>query len=96
MWDTPTGGRGAPGPAAQVDDQPPPSQQATHVKLEPRKNGKTPCPAFQRGQCKDPCPQNKEHVCAAAAKSGQICGMRNHEANACRNPRKAVALKSGR
>eukprot|EP00971_Amphidinium_carterae_P103066 2040180-Amphidinium_carterae.1 len=36
------------------------------------KNGKEVCAAWNEGQCKEPCPQNKLHVCnAVISKNGR-------------------------
>jgi len=53
---------------------------------------KTPCPAWQRGQCREPCPQGKEHICNALLTTGKLCSLRSHGADACRNRKKLRAL----
>eukprot|EP00971_Amphidinium_carterae_P120707 2391875-Amphidinium_carterae.1 len=49
------------------------------------KNGKEVCAAWNKGQCKEPCPQSKLHVCnAVIGKNGRVCAMSNHTAGRCR------------
>jgi hypothetical protein len=48
------------------------------------------CIKFNTGQCKEPCPANRQHSCNHATKGGGVCGMRNHGAKNCRNPKKTA------
>jgi len=97
MWDVPP----PPAGAARQQSQAAAAAAAGHIVpfggaappvLAPNRDGTTYCPAFQRGQCREPCPQKKTHVCAALLTTGRPCGMKNHAAERCFNKKKALAL----
>ena len=93
VWDTPPPPTGAP----RQQQQAAASQSASLGGALPpavgnARDGGATCPAFQRGQCREPCPQKRSHVCASLLTTGKICGMKNHGADRCFNRKKALAL----
>eukprot|EP00971_Amphidinium_carterae_P070496 1394496-Amphidinium_carterae.1 len=63
--------------------QSPGSKPLTSDKL---KDGKEICKKYNLGQCSEPCPAGRLHVCnAVVAQSGRICGMKNHKSIDCKS-----------
>ena len=72
--------------APQSKGQQPKSGGTANVKSV-TKDGREICEKFNRGQCSDPCPAKRLHVCNAAIKGGRACGLRGHTSGQCRNRR---------
>ena len=91
VWDLPQAIGGATR-QTQLAIQGDPTAAASTQQQGAHGGAKPTCPAFQRGTCREPCPQGKAHVCAAMLNTGRICGLKNHGASTCKNRRKAKAL----
>ena len=46
------------------------------------------CSAWNRGECHDPYPKNFLHFCSREVKGDRACGMTNHRADQCKNPKR--------
>ena len=57
--------------------------------VESMKDGRKICCEWNRGGCREPCPNSMLHVCARKLKNGRACGMGNHLPGECENARRA-------
>ncbi len=56
--------------------------------VKAKKDGRAICQAWNKGGCvQGRCPKNEDHVCSMRMKNGRACGMKNHNATQCHNPR---------